>query len=100
MPGDGKKLAIGAGVAAAVGLALFLLTRKAEAKPPTPPPGKANLYGKVTDAYTGRPLADALVILDGYSILTNSSGYYEFLNLEPGSYSGQVSKEDYLTQAM
>ncbi|GAI59650.1 unnamed protein product, partial [marine sediment metagenome] len=36
---------IGLGLAAVVGLAAM-----AWAAPPTPPPGLANLYGKVTDA--------------------------------------------------
>ena len=64
----------------------------------SPPPGLANLYGVVTDAVTGAPIPDALVVLNGYSTLTNSSGYYLFADLEPGSYAGEVSKEGYQTE--
>ncbi|GAJ11303.1 unnamed protein product, partial [marine sediment metagenome] len=38
--------------------------------PPTPPPGKANLYGRVTDAETGLALVGVLVTLDGMQTST------------------------------
>ncbi|GAI52222.1 unnamed protein product, partial [marine sediment metagenome] len=57
-------IGIGVGAALATGVALYFLTR-AEAAPPTPSPGLANLYGKVTDAVTGRPIPQVRVTLNG-----------------------------------
>jgi len=87
MAKDGKKVAIGIGV---VGLGIWALTRKAKAKP-----GKANLYGKVTDAVTGKKISDVLVALNGMQIYTDAAGNYAFINLEPGGYVIQFSKEGY-----
>ena len=93
---DKKKIAIGLGIAAGAGVLIYVLTRPDEELPP-PPPDKANLYGKVTDAETGSVLPDVLITLDGLSAYTGLNGNYTFLNLTPGSYSGSVAKEGYET---
>ncbi len=88
-------LLIGGAVAAAA-VALWFATR-AQAAPPPPTPGLANLYGKVTDADTGSPLAGVLVALDGMQAYTDSGGNYAFIEMEPGAYVLQFSKEGYET---
>ena len=85
---------IGAGATIGIGALLYFLTR-VEAAPPTPPPGLANLYGKVTDATTGHPVASVLVTLNGLEVYTDSGGNYTFTDLEPGEYVLQFSKEGY-----
>ena len=80
-----------------VALGIWALTRKEE-KPPEPEPGLANLFGVVKDASTGNQLPDVLVTLNGYSILTNTNGYYQFTDLEPGGYMVQFSKNGYETK--
>ena len=88
-------LLVGGGIVAAA-LALWFATR-AKAAPPPPPPGLANLYGKVTDADTGKAISSVLVSLNGWTTLTDSSGYYAFTEIEPGGYVLQFSKENYET---
>lgn len=83
---------IGLGLAALVGIAAL-----AWAAPPTPPPGLANLYGKVTDAVTGDPISGVLVSLNGLEVYTDAGGNYIFEDLDPGSYVLQFSKEGYET---
>ena len=77
-----KKVGIAATILAALA-AFLLLGKKAEAQQPD----KATLWGIVTDATTGSPVAGINVTLDSLSTTTNSSGKYEFLNIEPGTYS-------------
>jgi protocatechuate 3,4-dioxygenase beta subunit len=61
-----------------------------------PAPLNATLFGYITDAESGGPIAGALVELSGgYSATTNSQGYYQILNIPPGSYEGQVSAAGY-----
>ena len=91
MAKDGRKAAVGLGIAGGIAGLIYLTTR-AEAKPP---PGKANLYGKVTDAVTGKKISDVLVTLNGMQIYTDAAGNYAFINLEPGGYVIQFSKEGY-----
>ena len=86
-------LPLGLGIAAAVGIAA--LARAAE--PPAPPPGRANLYGKVTDAVTLRHIRDVLVTLDGMQTYTDSAGNYIFGDLAPGSYTLTFEKDGYET---
>lgn len=83
---------IALGLAAVVGLAAM-----ARAAPPTPPPGKANLYGKVTNAVTGYPVPGVLISLNGLTLYTDAGGNYIFDDLEPGGYVLQFSKEGYQT---
>jgi protocatechuate 3,4-dioxygenase beta subunit len=60
------------------------------------PVATATLLGYVTDATTGQPIAGAVVELSGgYAATTDSQGYYQVLNIVPGSYSGQVSAAGY-----
>ena len=70
--------------------------------PELPPPALANLYGVVTDAETGAPLANVSVQLwspDGAELLlfttTDSGGYYSMANISPGSYLIRLEKEGY-----
>jgi len=80
------------GIVAAIGI--YTLARAA---PPTPPPGLANLYGKVTDAVTGRPKPQVRVTLNGLEAYTNAGGNYAFADLEPGEYILEFSKGGYQT---
>lgn len=70
-----------------------------EAAPPPAPPGRANLYGKVTDVVTGKAIPDVVVTLDGVEALTGAGGNYAFTDLEPREYVLQLSKEGYDTLA-
>lgn len=63
---------------------------------PLPPP-VANLYGVVTDAQTGYPIAGVKVTIDGLVTYTNASGNYGFEGLTPGSYTITFEKEGYET---
>ena len=83
---------IGLGLAAIVGIAAM-----AKAAPTTPPPGLANLYGKVTDAATGHPISGVLVSLNGLTVYTDAGGNYILEDLEPGEYLLQFSKDGYET---
>ncbi|MBA7669488.1 hypothetical protein ES703_77619 [subsurface metagenome] len=85
-------IGLGLGLAVALGGAALAM-----AAPPTPPPGRANLYGKVTDAITGQPIFNVLVTLNGMQVYTNADGNYAFADLEPGDYMLQFSKEGYET---
>lgn len=87
-------LIFGAAVAAAA--ALYFATR-AKAAPEPPPPGLANLYGVVTDAKTGNPISGVLVALNGWTVSTDSGGNYAFIEMAPGAYVLQFSKEGYQT---
>ena len=97
MPEDGKKAAIGLGIAGVIGLGIYALTREAEAGPL---PGLAHLYGQVTDAQSGLVLPGVKVTLNGRQTQTNSGGNYQVLNLEPGQYSGTFEKAGYKTETV
>lgn len=84
----------GLGLAALVGIAALAF---AAPGPPEPPPGLANLYGKVTDAVTGNPLPGVLASLNGLEVYTDAGGNYIFEDLDPGEYLLQFSKENYET---
>ena len=83
---------VGLGLGAAAAATLYAL---AQAAPPTPPPGLANLYGQVTDADTGGGIPDALVTLDAAQTYTDDNGNYAFVELEPGGYYISFQKEGY-----
>jgi len=51
--------------------------------PPPPPPGKATLYGIVTNFETKEPIKDVTARADLVETKTDSDGYYELTNLEP-----------------
>lgn len=84
-------IGLGLGTLAALAVAALVLRR-----PPTPP-GRASLYGKVTDAVTGGPIYGALVRLNGFEDYTDFGGNYLFPDVEPGEYVLQFSKEGYET---
>jgi len=83
---------LGLGLAAVVGIAAL-----ARAAPPAPPPGRANLYGKVTDAVTEEPIPGVLITLDGSQGYSDAGGNYIFEDLDPGEYMLQFSKDNYET---
>lgn len=85
-------ISVGLGLAAVVGMAAL-----AWAAPPTPPPGKANLYGKVSDTVTGEPISGVLVTLNSLEVLTDTAGNYILEDLDLGEYVLQFSKEGYET---
>lgn len=63
---------------------------------PTPPTGKAIVYGFVTDAETGNPIPDAKVTLDGLVRYTAWVGQYEIRDIAAGlTYSMTFSHADY-----
>ena len=90
-----KKVTIGlaavGGLAGLSGLIVVfaLLAQAARKVPPEPPPGLANLYGFITDAETGKPIAGVYgtVYQDYdtktkiYAFTTNASGYYLIKNM-------------------
>ncbi len=55
-------------------------------------PSKGVVYGYVTDAVTGSPIANATVTAGTVTNTTNATGYYE-LHLDPGTYTVTVSCE-------
>ena len=85
---------IGLGLAAVAGIAALAF---AAPGPPEPPPGLANLYGKVTDSVTGIPISGVLVSLNGLQVYTDAGGNYIIENILPDSYILQFSKEGYET---
>ena len=105
---DNKKLLAVGFVLGGIGLALkALFPAKAEAiaPPPPPPAGKANLYGSVAEE-NGPAVAGAAVILgdeEGVTtianVATDSNGTFQFLDLEPGTYSVTVSKDGYTSSS-
>ena len=52
-----------------------------------PPPGKATLWGIVTDASTGKPISGIESALDSFGVTTDIDGRYEVLEVEPGAYN-------------
>ncbi|MGM9805987.1 MAG: carboxypeptidase-like regulatory domain-containing protein [Candidatus Aphodosoma sp.] len=57
------------------------------------------IYGTITDNATGEPIKSALVVLapGGKSTLTDSDGYFEFLDLDAGQYAITAGKSGYYT---
>lgn len=57
------------------------------------------IYGIVNDGDNGEPIQNAQVLLNpsGITAHTGSDGRYEFLDLEPGQYTIQISKSGYKT---
>ncbi len=86
------------------GAAALALAAAAKAPPPEPEPGLATLYGRVTDAATGKNLSGVYVGLwnsAGVELLadaiTNGQGNYSIKNNLPGNYIVQFSKDGYET---
>lgn len=84
-------------IGAVLGLGLVAVVGAAALAWAAPPPGRANLHGKVTDAVTGEPLSGVLVSLNGLEVHTDASGNYSFTDLEPGGYRLEFSKSGYQT---
>lgn len=93
-----SKIAIAGGAVGTAVIGILLLARGAKAKPPPPSPGMANLYGKVTDSVSGKGIPGVSVSVNGYSTMTDATGYYEILEIVPGSYAAQFSKAGYNTE--
>lgn len=76
-------------------LALALLVACTEEQVET----TGSIYGIVNDATNGEPVPMAHVSLNpgGRATNTGSDGRYEFLNMEPGQYTIQISKSGYVT---
>jgi len=91
-----KGLAVGLGLAS-ITTFVFYFMKGAQAAPPNeePEPGMANLYGRVTNSSTGNGIAGVQVLTVGHLTETNSSGYYTFENLTPGTYTLGFSKDGY-----
>jgi hypothetical protein len=53
------------------------------------------LRGTVTDSSTGNPIVGAGVTAGSYTVYTNSSGFYQFSPLAPGSYSVNAFETGY-----
>lgn len=85
---------IGAGLGA---LGVILLVRRPKAVPPPPLPGYANLYGKVTNAVTGKAISGALVAVDNTTTFTDSNGNYILANIPVGAYTAIFTKDGYET---
>ncbi len=73
--------------------AIYLFTKNGS----TPPPGKVNLFVKVTDATTGAALAGVSVLEPGLSGTTDLSGNYN-ISLAPGNYTINFKKTGYIDQ--
>lgn len=60
---------------------------------------RGTIYGIVNDADNGEPVQDGHIALNpgGKTANTGSDGRYEFLDLEPGQYTIQISKPGYKT---
>jgi hypothetical protein len=88
----------------AAGLVLASVVVLASAQPAQPPPPPSGLIvGRVVDATTGRPVAGAIVALEGVRsqagpprAMTNASGHFVFRRLAKGSYSLTTTKSGYV----
>ena len=57
------------------------------------------IYGIVNDADNGEPVSGVYIVLNpgGKTANTGSDGRFEFLDMEPGQYTIQISKNGYKT---
>jgi len=78
-----KAIAIIVAVIAAIVAIVAYLKKKVT----PPPPGKAVLWGIVTDASTGKPISGIEAALDSFGVITGVDGRYEFPEVEPGTYN-------------
>jgi len=64
---------------------------------PGPPPGRSALYGYVRDIITKNPIPNATVIvdIDHVETTTDEEGYYEFLEVTPGTRTIRVKHPEY-----
>ena len=99
-----KALAVIGGLMIAVAGIIALTKKKVTAAPPPPPPppGLANLYGQVTVAGTGQPIAGVRVEMVAAGMptrqrLTDAGGNYVIPDIEPGIYDISFTMQDYET---
>jgi len=95
---DKRKIAIGAGIGAAIGAVIYAVTKKKPLGPPEPPPpepGKATIYGIVSDAATGLPIPNVAVIIASSVVSTDATGYYLHENIVPSNYDIKFEVEGY-----
>lgn len=98
MQEEERRISLGLVILGGLGLALVGILGLATIAWAAPPvPGRANLYGMVTDAVTGEPIHGVLVSLNGMETYTDASGNYSFTDLEPGNYVATFSKSGYQT---
>jgi hypothetical protein len=64
---------------------------------PLPPPGKAAIWGIVTDSLTGAAVPDVKITLNGFVCYTAWAGQYDIDNIAAKQYRIQFSKEGYET---
>ena len=95
----GVIVGLGAAGAAAIGLGLWLLTRKPK-EPEPPEAGMANLYGVVIDAQTKKAIPGAMVTLADVVVYTDSSGAYIHEDITPGNYTISFDAEGYETKRL
>ncbi len=65
-----------------------------------PPPSLTAIYGIITDQNTGKPIKNANIKCKGLvnkSTKTNSSGYYELINLSDGMWKLKITGKGYKT---
>ena len=90
----GVIVGLGAASAAAIGLGLWLLTRRPE-EPEPPTPGRANIYGSVLDAVTGEGIPNAMVTVASIVVYTDANGNYLFEDIVPSVYTIEFAAEGY-----
>ena len=59
------------------------------------------ICGSIYDADGGNSISEAIVVLSpgGFSSITNTVGYFEFRDVEPGTYSIRAQANGYVTNA-
>lgn len=66
---------------------------------PSPQPTNGTIYGYVTDASTGQPIANAAVSVSGVgTVYTDSQGYYQ-ISVPAGTYTVTASASGYISQS-
>jgi len=91
-----KKQTVGAAVlAGAATLLVALKIKGGTSMPPEPEPGKATLYGKVTDKVTGKGISGVTISYYSTQTPTNAQGEYNIQNVPPGSIDITFGKDGY-----
>ena len=66
---------------------------------PQPTPTNGTIFGYVTDASTGQPIANAAVTVEGVgTVYTDTQGYYE-ISVQPGTYTVTAQASGYYSQS-
>jgi hypothetical protein len=85
-----QKVTVGVVIATASGLLVWLV-RRARAAPPPPSPGLASLYVTVKDINSKAAIEGIAGDLDGTTRTTDANGAFSILDLQPGTYTLQLS---------